>query len=382
MKILIAPDKFKGSLAAEAVADAIHDGLRDADPTLTFDLLPLADGGEGTTALLTRGSGGTFVSVAARDPLQRSGTAQYGITPDGTTAFIEMAAASGLHRIAPSERNPMDTTTAGTGDLIRHAFDQGVSHVCLGIGGSATNDGGMGAMTALGVRFYDATGSLLEGTGASLVRIHHIDASDLHPAMRSAHFTVFCDVDNPLSGPRGAAAVFGPQKGATPAMVDALDAGLRHYDAVLRRHGYAGGDFAGAGAGGGFAVSLRAFGHATIRPGIDFLLDYFDFERRVAAVDLVITGEGKIDTQTLSGKVVKGVAAAARRNDRRVVAVAGDSDIVYTALSEMGVDLVITLVDAETDRISAIANASALIRKRVADNWTTIRDLGVNPANE
>jgi len=355
-----------------AVGEAIRDGLLQANPSIVCEIVPLADGGEGTSEVLTRYSNGTFRHVDARDPLLQSITAPYGVSQDGRTAFIEMAAASGLHLVPVAARNPLNTTTQGTGDLIRHALDRGVRNFCVGIGGSATNDAGMGAMIALGVRYYDDTGAPLDGCGASLRKVQRIDVSHLHSALREASFTIFCDVDNPLYGPRGAAHVFGPQKGATPAIVEALDNGLRHYERVLQRYGYMNTDFPGAGAGGGFPVSLAVFSRAVIRPGIDFIMDFVGLERKVRAADVVITGEGKLDEQTLSGKVVKGVASLASRLGKPLVIVAGSASLNEADTRLLGARQVITLVNDQTPTEEAILHASALIRERVRENYFNI----------
>lgn len=371
MKILIAPDKFKGSLSAAQVGEAIRLGLLDAEVNIGIEVVPLADGGEGTTEVLTNFSKGRFIEVEVRDPLQRKVMARYGVSGDGTTAFIEMAAASGLHLLQAQERNPLLTSTAGTGDLIRHALDLGVRNIYVGIGGSATNDAGMGAMTALGARFYDATGSLLDGTGRALVLIEHIDTSALHPALAETSFSIFCDVDNPLYGPHGAASIFGPQKGATPEDVHKLDAGLRHYERVLWQHGYTHTNFPGAGAGGGFSVSLAAFSKVCIRPGIESVLEFVGFEDRVREADLVITGEGRLDEQTLSGKVVKGVSMLANRQGKPVIAVVGSSSLDQVAVHQLQLGRVISLVDETTSAAEAIANAQVVIQKRVREWFKT-----------
>lgn len=372
MRILIAPDKFKSSLSAQEVGMAIHEGILQVDASATCDVIPLADGGEGTTEVLTRFSQGTFHQVTVRDPLGRQAEAQYGLSRDGRTAFLEMAAASGLYRLKAHELDPVRTSTSGTGDMIRHALDQGAEHICLGIGGSATNDGGMGAATALGVRFYDEQGDLLKGAGGDLLRVHSIDERDLHPRMRKVRFTIFCDVDNPLFGPQGAAAVFGPQKGADASAVQLLDRGLRHYAYALQREGYTHVDFPGAGAGGGMPVAIAAFAHATIRSGIEYILDFVQLEQHIRQADLVLTGEGKLDEQTLSGKVVKGVGALAFKYNKPMWAVAGSSSVSDDDLEALHIQRVISLVNAETTVEEAIRRAAALIRGRVAETFKAV----------
>lgn len=374
MQVLIAPDKFKGSLSALEVGEAIREGLLQADPEIQSIVVPLADGGEGTTEILTRASAGTFKTVSVRDPFGRPIIARYGLSRDGNTAFMEMAAASGLHLVSKEQRNPLYTSTIGTGDLIKDALDNGVRNICIGIGGTATNDGGMGAMIALGVQFLAADGSPLDGTGESLARIDSLDVAHLHPRMRDVSFTIFCDVDNPLYGPRGAAFVFAPQKGASPEIVRRLDNGLQHYESVLQLNGYTKTNFPGAGAGGGFPVGLCAFGKAVTRSGISFIMDYVKLEQQVKDSTVVITGEGKLDDQTLSGKVVSGVASLAARHRKKLIIVAGASALGPSELARLSVAEVITLVDDQTTVEMAISHAAEIIKNRVYDN--SLRILG------
>ncbi|MGC3943450.1 MAG: glycerate kinase [Chryseolinea sp.] len=376
MRILIAPDKFKGSMSATEAGEAIREGLLTANSNVECIVVPLADGGEGTTEVLTKAAHGSFQAARVRDPFGKEIIAQYGLSIDNRTAFMEMASASGLHLVPGSQRNPLYTSTIGTGDLIRHALNCGVRDICIGIGGTATNDAGMGAMIALGVEYRDRNGSILEGHGDSLQHIDTIDVSKLHPGIREATFTIFCDVDNPLYGQRGAAYVFAPQKGAAPEAVEILDRGLRNYEAVLQRYGYANTNFPGAGAGGGLPVSLCVFANAKIKSGISFIMDFVHLERQVLSSDVVITGEGKLDDQTLSGKVVKGVASMAAQHGKPLVVVAGASALDRADLSRLSVAHLITLVDSDTTAETAIANAEAIIRKRVQDNYLKITTNG------
>ena len=372
MRILVAPDKFKGSMSARDVAVAIRDGLMDMDPNIQCIVVPLADGGEGTTEVLTHAADGFFRTVRVRGPLGQQLDAQYGLSSDGRTAFMEMASASGLHLVPKEQRNPLYTSTIGTGDLIKHALDDGVRNICIGIGGTATNDGGMGAMIALGVQFRDKAGRALEGCGESLENIDEVDATNLHAGMREASFTIFCDVDNPLYGKRGAAFVFAPQKGASPEIVERLDRGLRHYERVLQRNGYTNTNFPGAGAGGGLPVSLSVFANAVTKSGIDFIMDFVHLQRHVKSADMVFTGEGKLDDQTLSGKVVKGVASMAAEYGKPVVVIAGSSELDSAGLSRLSITHLISLVDDQTSVESAILRAAEIIRKRVRDNYFKI----------
>jgi glycerate kinase len=366
MNILVAPDKFKGSLTAQQVCDAISEGIRSVDANATLDILPMADGGEGSAQLLTSFSGGTTKKLMVRDPLFRSIESSYGISRDGKTAFMEMANASGLQLLKSDERNPMKTSTVGTGDLIIDALEQGVENIIMGIGGSATNDAGIGMAAALGVKFYSSSEKKLEPVGENLGVIHKIDTSELHPQLKNISITIFCDVDNPLHGTRGAAHVFAPQKGADETMVNALDEGLAHYKKILGSSVNRVVDFPGAGAGGGLPASLKAFTNLTVRPGMEYIMAFINLEERIRKADLIITGEGKIDQQTLSGKVVKGIADTAFRHAKTVIAVAGRCDLSAADLGSLGIEAVITLVDSATTEVYAIKNAYSLIRERIS----------------
>jgi len=373
MTILIAPDKFKGSLTAQQVCDAVSAGLLAADPSLHVISLPLADGGEGMSTLLTSFSGGKLLQVSVRDPLFRNIQATYGISRDGETAFIEMATASGLLLLSPEERNPLKTSSAGTGDLVRDALDRGVKHIVLGIGGSATNDAGMGLMEALGVKFLNAAGEPLLPVGENLGRVRQVDVSQLHPFLNLTTVTILCDVDNPLYGPQGAACVFAPQKGADQEMVQVLDEGLKGYSHVLERQFEEPLNFAGAGAAGGLAVSLVAIASAQIRRGTDFIMNFAGLEDLIHSADLVITGEGKIDSQTLSGKVVKGVADRARKWKKTAMVVAGKLDLSDEALQSMGVRPLVVLADGKTSEQEAMTRAFDLLKDRVCQAWLTFK---------
>jgi glycerate kinase len=367
MTILIAPDKFKGSLSAHEVCDIISDEFRAAGDSLNIVALPLADGGEGTCELLTTFSGGTMIKVPVRDPLARTINSEFGISSDGCIAFLEMATASGLQLLKKEERNPLLTTTLGTGDLIRHALDRGVEQIIMGVGGSATNDGGMGMAESLGVVFYDVSGNKLAGNGENLSRIHSLDSSGVHPRLADVNFTIFCDVDNPLHGPNGAAYIFSPQKGADKAMVLELDRGLKHYQEILEKTSSIRVNFPGAGAGGGLPASLKAFAFINIRRGMDFIAEFTNLEEQIKSADFIITGEGKVDNQTLSGKVVKGVADLARKHRKRLAIVAGKNELEPRRLSELGAMAVVTLVTEGIDEQEAIKRASQLLKTRVKE---------------
>lgn len=324
MKIVIACDSFKGSLTSAEVGEACAQGIRRELPEAEIDVVAVGDGGEGTVDALVAGLDGHFATCQVSDPLGRPVTARYGISGDGHTAIIEMAQASGLTLIRPEERNPLLTSTYGTGQMIADALKRGCSTVLAGIGGSATNDGGTGMLSALGVKFYDDNGHELDPCGAKLEDIARIDASGLMPEARQARFVVACDVDNPLYGDRGAAYVFAPQKGADSAMVRRLDNGLRVYaEAVKRAVGADVAQMPGAGAAGGLGAAFAAFLGAELKPGIDMMLSAIGFDHKIKDADLVITGEGRIDSQTLMGKTPAGVLAAAKRQGVKAVAIGG-----------------------------------------------------------
>ena len=323
-KIVIAPDSFKGSVAAREVADSAERAVREVFPACEVVKIPLGDGGEGTMDALLAALGGERVSCRARDPLSRPLWADYAILEDGRTAIVEMARASGLPLLAPAERDPSRATTYGTGELIRDALERGCRRFLLAIGGSATNDGGTGLLRALGYRFLDGRGEELEPCGAALARIAAVDRSGVSPALREASFTVACDVDNPLYGERGAAEVFARQKGADDAMVRMLDAGLRNYARVIERAtGTRVDELPGAGAAGGLGAGLVAFLGAELKPGIQMVLEATRFDERIQGADLIITGEGKLDRQTCMGKAPWGVSRAATRQGIPVIALGG-----------------------------------------------------------
>lgn len=323
-KIILAFDSFKGSLSSEQTARCASSAIARVFPRCEVIATVVADGGEGTTEAIIRALGGQRRTVQVHDPLMRPIEASYGVVDNGRTAVLEMAAAAGLTLMKPGERNPWITSTFGVGEMIARALQEGCRHFLIGIGGSATNDAGCGLMRALGFRFLDADGLELDGTGASLERIAAIDDRNVMKELREAEFTVACDVDNPLYGPQGAARIFARQKGADPQMIERLDAGLRNFAAAVERH--TGLDFAqtpGTGAAGGLGGGLLALLHARLCPGIEMLLEAMHFDRLIAGADLILTGEGRIDHQTLHGKVPCGVLQAGRRQQIPVIALGG-----------------------------------------------------------
>lgn len=318
MKILLAPDSFKGCLTAREVADALADGLRSVRPACATVHIPVADGGEGFCEAILSARGGEWVHADTVDPLGRPLRARYALC--GDTAVVETAAASGLPLLRPVERNPLQTSSYGTGLLIRDALERGFREFLIGLGGSATHDAGTGLLSALGFRFLDASGQVLPGCGASLSRIAAIDRSAAHPVLAVAHFTAACDVDTPFCGPGGAAEVFAPQKGATPEQVRLLDAGTASFAEVIRT---VEDDGKGYGAAGGIGGALHALLGARLSSGIDLVLDAAGFDAQLRDAALVITGEGRLDGQTARGKAAAGILRRAQRAGVPVAAVCG-----------------------------------------------------------
>lgn len=324
MKIIAALDSFKGSLTSLEAGEACAAGIRSVLPSAQVRVVPVADGGEGTVEALTEALKGRFQECIVRGPLGEPVTAVYGISADGKTAVMEMSQASGLTLVPEKERNPLRTSTYGTGEMIVDALPCGCRHIIMGIGGSATVDCGTGMMSALGVRFLDAQGRGLEGCGGNLDRIMSIDASGLYEALHGCRFSVACDVSNPLTGENGAARIFGPQKGATPSIVEELENGMCNYARVLNT--YAGCDVAslsGAGAAGGLGAAMTAFLGASLLPGSRLMLDTIEFDRIIEGADLIITGEGCVDRQTLMGKIPYGILRAGMALNIPVIAVGG-----------------------------------------------------------
>jgi glycerate kinase len=372
VNILIAPDKFKGSLSASEVCNAVSDALLELNPSLRITKVPLADGGEGTFEILVDQSKGRIKKVVVLDPLQRPIEAEYGLSEDGTIAFIEMAKASGLQLLREGERNPLYTTTIGTGQLIKDALDEGVTNIILGIGGSATNDAGIGMAHALGYRFLDRENSNLIPVGKSLSMIHNIDKSGVDVRLQTIAFTVLCDVTNPLFGPQGAASVYGPQKGATALMVEELDTGLKHLaDLVNNAYAYDL-NFPGAGAAGGLGAGAKLFLHATLKKGIDYICQITDLEEKIKNCELVITGEGKVDQQSLSGKVVAHVYAMAKKYQKRVFILCGQCTLSPNERLAFGSDKIIPLANNPSEVNLAMEQTTKLIRSTIK---RTLNDL-------
>lgn len=373
MKIIVAPDSFKGSLSAEAAAEAIAAGVRRAWPHAEIVLLPLADGGEGTAQALVTMTAGKIVHRNVTGPLGKPVQAAFGLLgPGGTTAVVEMAQAAGLHLVPPARRDPRLTTTFGVGELIHAALKQKVSRIIVGLGGSATNDGGAGAMQALGARFLDQSGRQLPPGGAALARLSRIDMDNFIFPIGQIEVLAASDVRNPLVGPDGASAVYGPQKGAGTAMVAELDDALAHYADVLRRD--LGQDVAllpGAGAAGGLGAALAAFLGASFRPGIDVVLDAAGFEARAKDAAWVLTGEGRIDRQTLSGKAISGLLTRCRVLGVPVAAFGGSVDAAAEAeLQEQGLTQAFPMVNGLVTLKEALREPGRVLEETVQQALT------------
>ncbi|EIM06321.1 glycerate kinase [Planococcus antarcticus DSM 14505] len=324
MKILIAPDSFKGSMTAIEAAEAMAGGIQEASPQTTSVMMPIADGGEGTMAALVSATGGKLVGAIVEDPLGRKITASYGVLGDQKTCVVELAEASGLTLLTTAEQNPLLASTYGTGELIAHALDAGYRKFIIGLGGSATNDAGIGMLQALGMKFLDIYGVELGPGTVALNGLSKIDLFGFDKRIMESRFLIASDVENPLIGPQGASAVFGPQKGATPEMVKTLDAVLTNFaDLVERFTGMALHHKKGAGAAGGAGGAFQAFFLGEMRLGIDLILEAMNFEEQLLDADLVLTGEGKTDAQTLSGKAPFGIAEAANRHGKPVILISG-----------------------------------------------------------
>ncbi|MBI2872439.1 MAG: glycerate kinase [Chloroflexi bacterium] len=362
MKVVIAPQGFKGSLSAMEAARAMEAGLRRVLPDAEVALVPVADGGDGTLEALVESSGGSVRTATVTGPLGEPVEAAWGAMGDGLTAVVEMARASGLVLVPRDRLDPRRATTYGTGELVRHALDAGFRRFIVAIGGSATNDGGAGMAKALGARLLDSDGKGLPEGGAALARLERIDLSGLDPRLRECTVEVATDVSNPLCSPTGASAVYGPQKGATPQMVAELDAALAHYAEVLRRDlGVDVADVPGAGAAGGLGAGLMAFLGAKLRSGVDVVCDAVGLDRHLESASLVLTGEGRLDGQTVFNKAPIGVARRAKARGLPVIAVAGSLGPGYEAVFQHGIDGVEAAVSAPMTLEEALANTPALL---------------------
>ena len=367
MKVVIAPDSYKGCLSALEVAKAMERGVLSVFPTAEVRKIPIADGGEGTVAALVAATNGQLRQTEVTDPLGNKIIAHWGVLGDGRTAVIEMAAASGLPLVPKEKRDPRVTTTYGTGELIQAALAEGLPKIIIGIGGSATNDGGTGMARALGVRFLDDAGQEVAAGGGSLAKICQIDASGLDSRLKQTEIVVACDVDNPLCGTRGASAVFGPQKGATPEMVQQLDAGLAKYASCARQAtGRDVAEKAGAGAAGGLGAGLMFFTPAQLKPGVEIVLDAVGFSDIVRDADFVITGEGRTDFQTAFGKAPVGVAKVAKTHGVPVFCISGGLGDGADDVLAQGIDAVMSICDRPLSLEECMAAGAQLIEPAAA----------------
>lgn len=345
MRVIIAPDSYKGSVSALGVAEAMERGVLHVFPEAEVVKVPIADGGEGTVDALVTATGGQRMDQIVQGPLGEPVEAYWGVLGDGETAVIEMAAASGLPLVPQGKRDPRITSTYGTGELIKAALDRGLRKIIIGIGGSATNDGGTGMAKALGARFLDKSGQEITEGGAALARLAEIDLSSFDQRIAQTAILVACDVDNPLCGLRGASAVYGPQKGATPAIVQELDAALANYAVVAKQAtGKAVAEMAGAGAAGGLGAGLLFFTKAQLRPGVEIVLETTGFAELVSQASLVLTGEGRTDFQTAFGKAPVGVAKVAKQYGVPVVCLSGGLGDGADDVLAQGIDGIMSVV--------------------------------------
>lgn len=371
MRVLIAPDKFKGSLTATEAARCIERALLAYSPMLETDCKPVADGGEGTVNVLTAATNGQLRTVTVNDPLCRPVLATYGISGDEKTAFVEMAQASGLALLKPHERNPLLTTTFGTGELIRDALKQGVEEVLLCIGGSATTDAGMGMAAALGYEFLDKNNQRLRPVGQSMYYVDRIRRASLTVDLRRVRFRVACDVENPLFGTNGAAYIYGPQKGADQKMVVELDKGLRVIANVLSRDfGIEEAEKPGSGAAGGLGFGARVFLKASFQNGFDLVAETLGMAENIKNYDLIITGEGSLDEQTLEGKVIAGITRLAQMHQVPVVAFCGRLALSQTQVQALGLAQATAITPAGMPLNEAMSQAQPLLEKAVHE-WAS-----------
>ncbi|WP_373891330.1 glycerate kinase [Weissella confusa] len=370
MKFVIAPDSFKESMTAQEAAVAIQAGLQKIYPDAEYELVPMADGGEGTVQSLVDATDGEIITAEVQNPLDETVKAFYGVLGDQQTAVIEMSAASGIQFVTTETKNPSITTTYGTGQLIKDALDRGMRRFIIGLGGSATNDGGAGMAEALGVRFLDENGQQIARGGAALATLHEIDMSNLDPRVAESEFLIASDVTNPLVGETGASAVFGPQKGATPAMVAELDAALTNYATVIKcQLGIDLANTPGAGAAGGLGAGMLAFTQAKIQSGISLVVEATDLAAKAANADVAFVGEGAIDFQTQYGKTPMGAAQAIKQAspNAKVIGLAGYVGDGIEALYDLGIDAVFSIVPGAVDLPTAMKTGEANLT-RTAEN--------------
>jgi len=365
MNVLIAPDSFKDCLPAIDVSRALCNGIKSVKQNVKVTLFPMADGGEGTTEILNYHLSGRWQMATVFDPLKRKIKSRYLLLNGRNTAVIELAKASGLELLRPEERNPLYTTTLGTGELIRHALDNNLEEILLTIGGSATVDGGTGIAAALGFRFYDKQGHEFVPTGGSLLKINRIDAENLHARFHTTHWLIASDVQNTLNGPEGAAHVYGPQKGADKDAVQQLAEGIEHLSEIIRNiTGFSADQHPGTGAAGGAALFLMAYGNATLRPGFDILAELTDFQTTLDAASIVITGEGTFDVQTRYGKIVTSIARHTRKRGTPLIVVCGNvSGEPVTIRKSFGIVNIYSIRERASSDADSMTNAEKYLEQ-------------------
>lgn len=379
MKFLFASDSFKGTLSSETIIGLLTQSAKEIFPGCETAGTLIADGGEGTVDAVIAMTKGSMIEVPVHGPLMEETAATYGKIND-SSAIIEMAAASGLPMVPTELRNPLNTTTYGTGELIRDALDKGFRNISIALGGSATNDGGMGAMAALGVKFFDQDGVLLKGVGSDLAKVARVDVSGLHPAVAETTFTVMCDVNNPLTGPDGATYTFGKQKGGTPEILDQLEAGMLSYAKVAKEAlGMDIDHIPGAGAAGGLGAAVCGFLNATLKSGIETVLDLIDFDQMLEGVDLVVTGEGRIDWQSAFGKVPSGIGMRCKRKGIPAVAIVGGMGNGAEKIYDFGVESILPTINGAMDIEEALERAEELY-KAAADRMFRFLKAGMSIA--
>ena len=373
MNILVAPDSFKDSLSASEVSRIIYEAISAVIPSASIRQIPISDGGEGLLEALLTPLQGTLVSVSVKDPLHRTIEASYGLVDQGKTAIIEMATASGLELLSIEERNPLITSTYGTGELIKNALDKGCTKIIIGLGGSATNDGGIGMIKALGGLFLDQYNQEIADGGGALSTLHSIDLSGLDKRLQQVAIVCACDVDNPLTGPSGASYVYAKQKGASDNMLAVLDSNLSNYATVIKatlnkdlEH------ISGTGAAGGTAMGLLAFLDATLTPGIALITELLHLEKHIKEAQLVVTGEGKIDIQTLHGKTIMGIASLAKKHSIPVLVFTGSIGHGISEIYDQGVTAIFSIVSEPMSLETAIKNAAELLKTSVTNVFTSL----------
>lgn len=360
MKLLFASDSFKGSLTSEQTVQLLAQAAKEVFGEIEYSGVPVSDGGEGTVDAVTAAENGSKITMEVHGPLMSKVKAEYGKLDD-ERAVIEMASASGLPLVPREQRNPLNTTTYGTGELIKDALDRGFRNLSIAIGGSATNDGGMGCVRALGVKFLDKDGNELEGVGSDLEKVADIDVSDLDPRIKDTKITVMCDVTNPLTGKDGATWTFGAQKGATPDIQERLEAGMVNYrNVIIRKFGIDPDEIKGSGAAGGLGTALLVFLHGEMRSGIETVLELIGFDERLEGVDLCVTGEGRTDWQSCFGKVMQGVGEHAKAKGVPVLGLSGGMGKGAMDICNYGISSLMTTVNGPMDVSEAIERAEEL----------------------